>query len=112
MRSNPLQDVLFGSAAMEHASSPLVARGISVCKQYSLALLQLRILGFGLFQDRNSGVSVFPEAEEVLVSGESPHAGSVTIGWRALLARTAGDGRCRMAYASLQRVCTSHAQMR
>jgi len=33
-------------------------------------LLQLRVLGFGLLQDGNVGVGVFPEGEEVFVGGE------------------------------------------
>jgi hypothetical protein len=32
-------------------------------------LLQLRVLRFGFLQDRNVGVGVFPQREEVLVSG-------------------------------------------
>jgi hypothetical protein len=31
--------------------------------------LQLRVLRIGLFQDRNVGVGVFPEGEEVLIGG-------------------------------------------
>ena len=30
-------------------------------------LLQLRVLGFGFFQDEDVGVGVFPEGEEVLI---------------------------------------------
>jgi len=30
--------------------------------------LQLRVLGFGLFQDGDVGVGVFPESEEVVVT--------------------------------------------
>jgi len=33
-------------------------------------LLQLRVLGFGLLQDWDVGVGVFPEREEILVGGE------------------------------------------
>ena len=36
-----------------------------------VSLLQLRILGFGLFQDWNVGIGVLPEGEEVLVSRTS-----------------------------------------
>jgi hypothetical protein len=35
-------------------------------------LLQLRVLGFGFFQDRNVGVGVFPEGKEFFVGGERP----------------------------------------
>jgi hypothetical protein len=40
-------------------------------------LLQLRVLRLGFFQDRDVGVGVFPEGEEVFVSGECPDAGGV-----------------------------------
>ena len=43
-------------------------------------LLQPCVLGFGLFQDGNVGVGVFPEGEEVFVSGECTNAGSIGIG--------------------------------
>jgi len=33
------------------------------------ALLQLRVLGFGLFQNGDFGVSVFPKVEEILIGG-------------------------------------------
>jgi len=33
-------------------------------------LFQLRVLRFGLLQDGNFGVGVFPEGEEILVGGE------------------------------------------
>jgi hypothetical protein len=32
-------------------------------------LLQFRVLGFGLFQDGDVGVGVFPEREEILIGG-------------------------------------------
>ncbi len=38
-------------------------------------LLQLRVLGLGLFQDGDVWVGVFPKREEVFVSGERPDAG-------------------------------------
>jgi hypothetical protein len=38
----------------------------------AIGLQQLRILRFGLLQDGNVGVSVFPEGEEVLVGGPCP----------------------------------------
>jgi hypothetical protein len=34
--------------------------------------LQILVLGFGLLQDGNAGVGVFPEGEEIFVSGECP----------------------------------------
>ncbi|MFZ3377203.1 MAG: hypothetical protein WA183_16775 [Chthoniobacterales bacterium] len=40
-------------------------------------LLQFRVLRFRFFQDWDVGVGVLPEGEEVLVSGERPHAGVV-----------------------------------
>src|SRR5208282_952674 len=42
-------------------------------------LLQLRVLGFGLLQDGDVAIGIFPESEEVFVSGERPHAGSISI---------------------------------
>jgi hypothetical protein len=41
--------------------------------------LQLRVLSFGFLQDGNVGVGVFPEGEEIFVSGERPDAGGVGI---------------------------------
>jgi len=64
----------------------------------SKPLLQLRILRFGFFQDGDVGVGVFPEGEEILVSGERPDAGG--IGIRSLRG------------SRLQGVRPSHAQMR
>jgi hypothetical protein len=60
--------------------------------------LQLRVLGFGLLQDGDVGVGVFPEREEIFVGGERPHAGSI------------GISAPRSSH--LQGVCTGHAQMR
>jgi len=60
--------------------------------------LQLRVLRFGLLQDWDVGVGVFPEREEIFVGGESTDAGG--IGVRSL--------RC----SRLQGVGTSHTQMR
>jgi len=42
--------------------------------------LQLRVLGFGLFQDGDVGVGVFPEGEEVVVGGEYSLCGDRIIG--------------------------------
>jgi hypothetical protein len=41
--------------------------------------LQFCVLGFGLLQDGNVGVGVFPEDEEVLVGGERTDAGSIGV---------------------------------
>ena len=43
------------------------------------SLLQLCILGFGLLQDGDVGVGVFPECEEVLVGGKGTGASSISI---------------------------------
>jgi hypothetical protein len=43
------------------------------------ALLQLCVLSFGLLEDGDVGVGVFPEREEAFVSGERPNAGGVGI---------------------------------
>ena len=43
------------------------------------ALLQLRVLRLGFFQDGDIGVGVFPEREEVLVSFERTHTSSISI---------------------------------
>ena len=40
-----------------------------LCAQFHVELLQLRVLGFGLLQDRNIRVGVFPELEEIFVDG-------------------------------------------
>src|ERR1700757_1327257 len=66
--------------------------------QNKRSLLQLCVLGFGLLQDGDVGVGVFPEGEEVFVSSERPDAGG--IGIRAL------------RVLRLQRVRPRHAQMR
>jgi hypothetical protein len=42
-------------------------------------LLQLRVLSFGLFQDWDVGVGVFPEGKEIFVRGERPDTGSIDI---------------------------------
>ena len=61
-------------------------------------LLQLRVLGFGLLQDRDVGIGVFPQREEVFVSGMSKNAGGIGI-------RAPRSSR-------LQRIRTRHAQTR
>jgi hypothetical protein len=60
--------------------------------------LQLRVLGFGFFQDWDVGVGVFPEGEEIFVGGERPDAG--------------GIGICALRASRLQGIGTSHSQMR
>ena len=60
-------------------------------------LLQLRVLCFGFFEDRDVGIGVFPEGEEIFAGGERPDAGG--IGIRALRG------------SRLQSVGTSHAQV-
>ena len=74
--------------------------GKFVGKNFStrMLLLQFRVLGFGLLQDGDVGVGVFPEREEIFVGGERPDAGG--IGIRSLRS------------SRLQGVGTSHAQMR
>ena len=64
------------------------------------ALLQLRVLRFGLLQDGDVGVGVFPEREEILVGGERSDAGGV--GVRTLSLRG----------SRLQGVGAGHSQMR
>jgi hypothetical protein len=41
--------------------------------------LQLRVLRLGLFVDRDIGVGVFPEREEVFLGSERPDAGGIGI---------------------------------
>ena len=66
--------------------------------QNKRALLQLRVLGFGLLQDGDVGVGVFPEGEEIFVGSECSDAGSI--------------GVCSLRVFRLQRIRTRHAQMR
>jgi hypothetical protein len=61
-------------------------------------LPQLRVLGFGLLQDGDVRVGVFPQSEEVVVGGECPDAGGIDI--RPLRG------------SQLQGVRASHAQAR
>jgi hypothetical protein len=42
-------------------------------------LLQLRVFQFGLLQDGDVGIGVFPEGEEVFVGGEGPDVGGIGI---------------------------------
>jgi hypothetical protein len=42
-------------------------------------LLQFRVLGFGLLQDGDVGVGIFPQDQEVFVGGERPSAGCIGI---------------------------------
>jgi len=49
-------------------------------KEWPPWLLQLRVLRFGLLQDGDVGVGVFPESEEVVVGGERSLCGDRIIG--------------------------------
>jgi hypothetical protein len=60
--------------------------------------LQLRILHFGLLQDGDVGISIFPKRKKIFISRQRPHSRS--IGIRALRS------------PRLQSVSPSHAQMR
>jgi hypothetical protein len=42
-------------------------------------LLQLRVLRFGLLQDGDVKVGVFPEGDEIFVGGQCPDAGGIGI---------------------------------
>jgi len=42
-------------------------------------LLQLRVLRFGLLQDGNVGIGVFPKGKEIFVGGKRPSAGSIGV---------------------------------
>jgi hypothetical protein len=61
-------------------------------------LLQLRVLRLGLLQDRDIGVDVLPQREEIVVGGERPDAGGIGV-------RAARGSR-------LQGVGSSHSQAR
>src|ERR1700691_5931494 len=61
-------------------------------------LLQLRVLSFGLLQNGDVGVGVFPEGKKIFVGGERPDAGSV--------------GICPLRGSRLHGVGASHSQMR
>ena len=51
------------------------------CRPFQLqSLLQLRVLGFGLFQDGDVGVGVLPEGEEISVGAEGACASEVAVG--------------------------------
>jgi len=43
------------------------------------ASMQLRVLGLGFFQDGDVGVGIFPEGEEIFVSGKRTNAGGIGI---------------------------------
>ncbi len=49
-------------------------------KKLRACLLQLRVLCLGLLQHGNFRIGIFPQGQEVFVSGQRPHAGSVGIG--------------------------------
>jgi hypothetical protein len=46
----------------------------------SKQLLQLGVLGVGLFEDGDVGVGVFPEGEEIFGGGEGADASGIAIG--------------------------------
>jgi hypothetical protein len=72
---------------------------VSALTQDSVSwLLQLRVLGFGLLKDGDGGIGVFPQGEEVIVSGKSKDGGGIGI-------RASRSSR-------LQRIRTRHAQTR
>ncbi len=72
----------FPSGVLWPAYISLLPVARQVRTRCELRLLQLGVFGFGLLADGKVGVSVFPEGEEVFISGEGPCAGS--IGIRAL----------------------------
>jgi hypothetical protein len=64
----------------------------------ALSEMQLRVLGFGLLQNGDVGVGVFPESEKVFVGGKCTNTGGVGIG--------------SLRSFRLQRICTRHAKVR
>src|SRR5271170_648334 len=65
--------------------------------QIAFQLLQLRVLRLGLLQDGDVGVGVFPEGEEIFVSGERTSAG--------------GIGNRSLRSSRLQGIGASHSQL-
>ena len=63
--------------------------------------MQLRVLGFGLLQDADVGVGVFPEGEEIFVGGEGASAGEVSLGALPLC----------LKISRLQGISASYSQM-
>jgi len=57
------------------------------------SLLQPCVLGFGLLQDGDVGVGIFPKGEEILVSGERPDAGGIGIRTSDVFSTCAGRRR-------------------
>jgi hypothetical protein len=51
----------------------------ATCECCYTLLLQLLVLGFGLFKDGNIGVGVFPEVEEVFIRGKRTDTGGIGI---------------------------------
>src|SRR5260370_23078442 len=66
--------------------------------QSVVQLVELRVLRLGLLQDRDVGIGVFPQCEEIPVVGERPGAGSV--------------GCDSLICASLQRIGTRQSETR
>jgi hypothetical protein len=61
-------------------------------------LLQLFVFCLRHLEDRYVGISIFPEGEEVFVSGQRPDAGSI--------------GICALRISRLQRVCPRNTKPR
>jgi hypothetical protein len=57
------------------------ARGIARLARFLVigrkSLLQLRVLGFGLLQNGDVGIGIFPAGEEIFRGGERPDAGGI-----------------------------------
>jgi hypothetical protein len=70
---------LTGSRRNREKSSGIRGDNVRGAAVASTVLLQLRVLRLGFFQNGDVGVGVFPEGEEVFVSGAYPDAGSVGI---------------------------------
>lgn len=56
------------------------SRILADCRTHRSLLLQLCVLCFGLLQDGDARIRVFPEGKEILVSSEGADPGGVGIG--------------------------------
>jgi hypothetical protein len=65
---------------LRHFAGEKIARIANRVRAIGLTLLQLRVLCLGFLQDRDIGVGVFPEGEEILICGASLTAGCDAIG--------------------------------
>src|ERR1700733_6163056 len=73
----------------------------------SKSLLQLRVLRFGLLQDRNVRVGVFPEDEQIFVGCERrTHAASVSAPGEVLACKALARATPRYAKAPVQQFQT------